>query len=425
MVKKNVWIFNHYATNMYFNEGGRHYWFAQELIKKGYQTTIFCANIRHNTDDVIELKNNKFSTDKLNNIPFVFVKTTKSKGNGIDRILNMGNFYRNLFPVAKQYAKRKGKPDVIIASSVHPLTLVAGIKIAKKFEVPCICEIRDLWPEAIFAFSKLKENSLIGKLLVKGEHWIYRNADALIFTKEGDTDYIKEKKWDIQQGGDIDLRKAYYINNGVDLKAFNYSIENIMLEDSDLDSQKFNVVYVGAIRPVNNVGNILDAAHELIEHKDIQFLIYGDGNQRKDLERKVEKERLTNVKMKGFVNKKYIPYILSKSSVNILNYSQKQYNWSRGNSSNKLFEYMASGRPIISTVKMGYSIINRYKCGLEIEDASGKDLANAILKIKEMDEREYNILAENAKKGSEDFDFNVLTNKLIKVIEETSNRIGV
>lgn len=425
MVKKNVWIFNHYATNMYFNEGGRHYWFAQELIKKGYQTTIFCANIRHNTDDVIELKNNKFSTDKLNNIPFVFVKTTKSKGNGIDRILNMGNFYRNLFPVAKQYAKRKGKPDVIIASSVHPLTLVAGIKIAKKFEVPCICEIRDLWPEAIFAFSKLKENSLIGKLLVKGEHWIYRNADALIFTKEGDTDYIKEKKWDIHQGGDIDLRKAYYINNGVDLKAFNYSIENIMLEDSDLDSQKFNVVYVGAIRPVNNVGNILDAAHELIEHKDIQFLIYGDGNQRKDLERKVEKERLTNVKMKGFVNKKYIPYILSKSSVNILNYSQKQYNWSRGNSSNKLFEYMASGRPIISTVKMGYSIINRYKCGLEIEDASGKDLANAILKIKEMDEREYNILAENAKKGSEDFDFNVLTNKLIKVIEETSNRIGV
>lgn len=425
MVKKNVWIFNHYATNMYFNEGGRHYWFAQELIKKGYQTTIFCANIRHNTDDVIELKNNKFSTDKLNNIPFVFVKTTKSKGNGIDRILNMGNFYRNLFPVAKQYAKRKGKPDVIIASSVHPLTLVAGIKIAKKFEVPCICEIRDLWPEAIFAFSKLKENSLIGKLLVKGEHWIYRNADALIFTKEGDTDYIKEKKWDIHQGGDIDLRKAYYINNGVDLKAFNYSIENIMLEDSDLDSQKFNVVYVGAIRPVNNVGNILDAAHELIEHKDIQFLIYGDGNQRKDLERRVEKERLTNVKMKGFVNKKYIPYILSKSSVNILNYSQKQYNWSRGNSSNKLFEYMASGRPIISTVKMGYSIINRYKCGLEIEDASGKDLANAILKIKEMDEREYNILAENAKKGSEDFDFNVLTNKLIKVIEEASNRIGV
>ncbi len=81
--------------------------------------------------------------------------------------------------------------------------------------------------------------------------------------------------------------------------------------------------------------------------------------------RRVENENLDNVKMKGFVNKKYIPYILSKSSVNILNYSQTQYNWSRGNSSNKLFEYMASGKPMISTVKMGYSIIEKYKCGIE------------------------------------------------------------
>ena len=425
MNRKNIWILNHYATDMYKNRGGRHYWFAEHLKKQGYEPTIFCANTYHNKNEYINTEGSKYTTRLLNGIPFVFVRTSVAIGNGLDRIKNMVLFYKNLLSVAKHYIKFNNRPDIILASSVHPLTLVAGIKIAKKFRVPCICEVRDLWPEAIFAFSKLKENSLIGKLLVKGEHWIYRNADALIFTKEGDTDYIKEKKWDIQQGGDIDLRKAYYINNGVDLKAFNYSIENIMLEDSDLDSQKFNVVYVGAIRPVNNVGNILDAAHELIEHKDIQFLIYGDGNQRKDLERRVEKERLTNVKMKGFVNKKYIPYILSKSSVNILNYSQKQYNWSRGNSSNKLFEYMASGRPIISTVKMGYSIINRYKCGLEIEDASGKDLANAILKIKEMDEREYNILAENAKKGSEDFDFNVLTNKLIKVIEEASNRIGV
>lgn len=420
MFKKNIWIFNHYATNMYFNEGGRHYWFAQELIKKGYSATIFCANVRHNTDDVIDIKQKKYTTKILNGIPFVFVKTTKSKSNGIDRIINMCNFYRNIFTVAREYSKKYSKPDIILASSVHPLTLVAGIKIANKFGIPCICEIRDLWPEAIFAFSNLKEDSLIGKLLVKGEHWIYKKADALIFTKEGDTDYIKEKKWDIDQGGDIDLKKAFYINNGVDLKAFNHSIKNNILNDPDLDSQKFNVVYVGAIRPVNNVGKILDAAAKLIDYDDIQFLIYGDGNHRKDLQKRVENEKLSNVKMKGFVKKKYIPYILSKSSVNILNYSQTQYNWSRGNSSNKLFEYMASGKPIISTVKMGYSIIEKYNCGIEIENATGEQLANAILKIKKMDHEKYNTLAENAKTGAKDFDFINLTNKLIRVFEEVS-----
>lgn len=420
MNKKNVWILNHYATNMFFNEGGRHYWFAQNLINKGYNTTIFCANVRHNTEDIIDLGKEKFTTKILNNIPFVFVRTSESKGNGLDRVLNMSKFFFNLFPVAKEYAKKNGKPDVIIASSVHPLTMLAGIQIAKKFGVPCICEIRDLWPEAIFAFKKLKEKSLVGKFLTKGEHWIYKNANALIFTKEGDTDYIKEKKWDLGQGGEIDLQKTYYINNGVDIDAFNRSINNYPLNDPDLNTNKFNVVYVGALRPVNNIGNILDAAAKLRENKEIQILIYGDGLEKETLEKRVRDEKLSNVKIKGFVNKQFIPYILSKSSINILNYSQKHYNWSRGNSSNKLFEYMASGKPIISTVRMGYSIIDKYNCGVEIENASGTELADAILKIMNLSSTEYEVIGQNAKDGAKDFDFKNLTNKLIEVIESVS-----
>lgn len=408
---------NHYATNMYFNKGGRHYWFAKNLIKHGYEPTIFCANVRHDTRYIIDVENKKFSVDASGDIPFVFVKTTKSVGNGIKRVINMFLFYKNLFPSCKMYLNKYGKPDVILASSVHPLTMVAGIKIAKKLNVPCICEIRDLWPEAIFAFNKVKEKSLIGKILVAGEHWIYKKADALIFTKEGDIDYIKEKKWDTNQGGDINLSKAYYINNGVNIDEFNKSIDELILRDDDLEKEIFNVVYTGAIRPVNNVENILDAAAILKEYKDIQFLIYGDGNQRKALVNRVIKEKLDNVKMKGFVNKKYIPYILSKSSVNILNYSQTKYNWARGNSSNKLFEYMASGKPIISTVKMAYSIIQKYNCGLELENASAQELANAILKVKNMPKDEYKKLCDNAKKGVKDFDFKVLTNKLINIID--------
>src|SRR5690625_1806828 len=126
MSKKKIWIFNHYATNMFFNEGGRHYWFAENLILNGYEPTIFAANVRHNTDDVIDVDKNKYSIETLNDIPFVFVKTSKSKGNGIDRIKNMSQFYFNLFSATKQYAKLNGKPDVILASSVHPLTMVAG-----------------------------------------------------------------------------------------------------------------------------------------------------------------------------------------------------------------------------------------------------------------------------------------------------------
>ena len=416
MNENRIWIMNHYATNMYYNAGGRHYWFAENLIKQGYEPTIFCANVRHNTNDVIYVHDNKYSIDIKKNIPFVFVKTPQYSGNGKKRILNMVSFYKKLFPVAKKYAIEHGKPDVIFASSVHPLTLVAGIKIAKKFGIPCICEVRDLWPESIFYFNKIKENSLLGRILVKGEHWIYKKADALIFTKEGDTDYIKEKKWDVEQGGNIDLNKAHYINNGVDIEAFNKNINENKLEDPDLESGKFNVVYVGAIRPVNNVGAILDVAKLLRDYTDISFLIYGDGNQKEILKNRVRDEGISNVKIKGYVNKQFIPYILSKSSVNLLNYSNTQYNWTRGNSSNKLFEYMASGKPIISTVKMGYSIIKKYQCGLELESGSPQDLAKAILEIKSMPTEEYELLGKNAKKGAGNFDFKSLTEKLIDVI---------
>lgn len=417
MLKKTVWLWNHYATGMAVSQGGRHFWFAKHLRGRGYNPVIFCASTFHSDREAIDLGRKKYKVEIVNGIPFVYVKTKPAIGNSIARVGNMALFYKNLFPVAKDFAKKHGKPDVIIASSVHPLTMVAGIQIAKKFGVPCICEVRDLWPEAIFAFGKTREASLLGRMLVRGENWIYKNADAMIFTKEGDVDYIKERKWDTTQGGNIALSKCYYINNGVDLESFKKSIIDYSLEDEDLDEDKFNVIYTGTIRPVNDVGSILTAAKLLTHETDIQFLIYGSGSQENDLRKRVEEEDLTNVKMKGRVDKYHIPYILSKSSVNLLNYSQTQYNWTRGNSSNKLFEYMASGKPIISTVKMGYCILDKYGCGISLDENTPEDLAKAILYVKNMPKAQYETMGTNGRVGSEDFDFSVLTEKLIDVIE--------
>lgn len=416
-----VWLMNHYASNMYRDRAGRHYWFADQLSKRGYDVTVFCASTYLNGEYAVELKKEKYTIKQLDSVPYVFVKTTTSHGNGMDRVKNMGLFYKNLFPVSKTVASKFGKPDVIVASSVHPLTMIAGIQIAKRMKIPCICEIRDLWPEAIFQFGKASEKSLLGQILIKGEHWIYKKADALIFTKEGDTDYLKERKWTTEQGGDINLEKCHYINNGVDISDCDKRIQTMQLDDSDLnDESKFNMIYVGAIRPVNNVGNIVDAAkivNSCDGYNDIQFLIYGDGIQLADLQERVKAEHIDNVKMKGYVNRQYVPYVLSKSSINILNYAQSQYNWTRGNSSNKLFEYMASGKPIISTVRMGYSIIQRYNCGIELNQDTPECLANEIMHLHDMNKNERAKIGHNAREGASDFDFSVLTDKLVRVME--------
>lgn len=415
--KKNIWIFHHYATPPTMNGFTRPHSFGVNLIKSGYDVTVFASSYLH-FSDVNLIENNKlYEVNNDTEVPFVFINTPSSGKGGIKRVFNMYNFYTKLFKVSKAYIKCNSEPDLIIASSPHPLTMVAGIKIAKKFNIPCICEVRDFWPEVFFMSGILKEESVIGKLLKKGEHWIYKNADSIIFLKEGDYTYITDNKWDKQQGGDIDLNKCHYINNGVDIELFNEKIKSNILDDIDLNGNKFNVVYTGAIRPINNVGNILDAARILKDYRDIQFIIYGQGNQLEELKKRVKEEGLENVKMKGYVSKEYIPYILSKSSVNILNYSQNKYNWSRGNSSNKMFEYMASGKPIISTVKMGYCLLEKYQCGLSVDDDSSEELSRKILQIYNMSNEDYKTICKNAENAAKDFDYVELSDRLISVME--------
>ncbi len=412
-MRQNVWIWNHYATNMFFDQAGRHYWFAENLIKEGYNPTIFCASTNHFSDTHIATNEKQYSTDSVNDIPFVFVDTPEYKGNGKKRVLNMISFYRGLFKTAKMYAESNGKPDVILASSVHPLTLVAGIKIAKKFDIPCVCEVRDLWPESIVAYGSLKRKNLIAKLLYQGEKWIYKKASSVIMTWEGGSQYIIDQGWDEQ----IDLSKVKHISNGVIIDSFDRNSKENQINDNDLNSNNYkNLVYAGSIRKVNNLGLLLEAA-KLVQEKDqqVRFLIYGSGDEKEMLENRCKEENINNVVFKGRVEKKLIPSILKKSYANILHNSSTSLD-KYGQSQNKFFEYLAAGRCVIQTYTTGYSVLEKYNCGLSAVKQNPEKIAEIILEACKDNEKAEQ-MGENARKASYEFDFKKLTNKLTEVIE--------
>jgi len=415
MAKKKIWILNHYATNFYFDKLGRHYSFSENLRKRGYETTIFCASTRHNSADIIEMRGGKYVKKIANNTPYVFVKTVNYYGNGLQRIINMLSFYRNLFPVTKKYIKTHGKPDVILASSVHPLTLVAGIQIAKKLNIPCICEVRDLWPECVVVFGSLKKNSIIAKVLYQGERWIYQKADRLIFTWEGGKDYIIEKGWEKQ----IDLSKVKHINNGVDIDQFDKNSEENQVFDPELDDKEYkNIVYAGSIRKINNLGMLLDTA-KIIQNqgiKDIRFLIYGFGTECEILKKRCREENISNVFFKGRIEKKYIPSVLKRSYINIMHHSSASID-RYGQSQNKLFEYLAAGKFIIQTYTPGYSVVAKYNSGFDVSIQNAEEIAKIIIKACNDDEC-YQIFSENARKSAQDYDFKKLTQSLIETIED-------
>lgn len=421
MPTKTIWIMNHYATTPSNGPLPRHYYLAKRFMKAGYKVIIFASNQLHATGTEVEVKKGKYAEIDENGVKFLFLKTIRYHGNGVKRILNMISFYFALLRSWKSVVKKYGKPCVIIGSSAHLLTCVAALKIAKKNNIPCISEVRDLWPEELFTVGKVKEKSLFGKALLALEKDIYFKSDALVFTKEGDTDHIKEMKWDTKNGGIIDLKKCYYINNGVDFDDWNFNIENHKFELLDTEKRVFRVGYAGSIRPMNSVDFLIDTAEYLKNYSKIIFYIAGSGSLLEQLKQTAKEKGLKNVIFTGYLDKRKVPSFLSQMDLNILVYSNDHYNWSRGNSSNKLFEYMASGKPIISTVKMGYSIINKYNCGEELEEYTHKALATAIRKFNFMDRREYLKYCKRALEGSKDFDFDQLSLKYLNVIDKIIN----
>lgn len=420
-MSKKVWIFNHYIIPPSIEIGHRHNKFAKYLVNDDYDVSLFLSSAIHNSDINLIKNNEKHVIEESEQGRYIALKTRNYNGNGIQRILNIFEFFFGLFEVTKKIEKKYGVPDIIYASSVHPLTCVAGILIAKRYKVKCIVEIRDLWPLTLVEMGRIKEKSIIAKMLYCGERWIYKRADSIIFTMEGGKNYIIDSGWDKT----INLDKIYNINNGVDLEVFDYNKDNEIINDIDLNGSSFNVVYTGSIRSFNNIENIVNIAKILQEkgkYPDLKFLIYGDGTDKDRLIDICKRQKIDNVLFKGHVNKKYIPYILSKSKLNLLIYNEKIGLFKYGGSQNKLFEYLASGRPIVSNINMNFNILDKYKCGLSSVDSSPYELMQMIIKFYNIDENEYNEYCKNARQAAEDYDFKILTNKLEEVIKNTMRR---
>lgn len=414
-MKKRVWIMNHYAGGMYFDRGGRHYNFSKYLKEEGYEPVVFCADSKHGKPEAfcgVPGLWQEHIAEEIG-VPFVFVRARTYMGNGKQRVLNMIDFYRNVKKAAKEYARAYERPDVIYASSVHPLTLLAGIQLAKRYGVKCVCEVRDLWPETIVEYSsRFTRRHPLVKLLYQGEKWLYKKADRLIFTMEGGGDYIRERGWEKA----VPLSKVYHINNGVDMDAFDQNRARSQVDDPDLDNlDLFKVVYAGAVRRINNLGLILDAARAVSDSR-IKFLIWGSGDELDALRERVQAEKIQNVSFKGCIEKESVPSVISRADLNLVHWEMSPI-LRFGVSYNKLFEYLAAGKPIFSTVRSKYSIVEHYRCGADTVGFAPEDFAAGIQRLSTLPPEELARMGENARKAAEEYDFRNLTKKLIEVLE--------
>ena len=188
------------------------------------------------------------------------------------------------------------------------------------------------------------------------------------------------------------------------------------MEDPDLDDPDvIKVVYTGSIRLINNIGLLVDMAKELRNPK-IKLLVWGAGNELEALRERVQAEGISNVVFKGFVEKKYIPSIVSRADINLVHWTMSPL-LKYGISYNKLFEYLAGGRPVYSTVRTPYSIIEPAGCGFATNGFSPKELAEGLDRLAALPAEELLRMGQNARRTSQEYDFKNLTRKLLAVMD--------
>ena len=410
----NVWIVNHYAIPPSMGGLVRHYYFSKYLQKKGHQVKIFTASKVHNTEINMITDKSLYKEKMMDQVEYTFVRSRDYKGNGIDRIINMIDFPFKIRKAMKTFYKEQ-RPDVIYTSSPDLFVAFFALLFGRKHGIPVVVEIRDLWPESIVEYNKMSKKNPVIQILYQLEKWIYKKADRIIFTMPGGKEYIRDRGWDRI----INLDKVYHLNNGVDIEEFEHNKMIYKLEDSDLNNQEvYKVIYVGSIRLANHLGELIEAAQILKERgrDDILFLIYGEGTEKQKLQEECEKKQL-NVKFKGKIEKKYIPYVLNCSDLNVINVKNTGLT-KYGCSWNKLFEYIASEKPLLCNFPQGkYDLIIQNGLGVSRKFETREQYAEQILQFVDMGQNECEKIMENSRRIKMQYDYKKFTEELISIID--------
>jgi glycosyltransferase involved in cell wall biosynthesis len=412
--EKTVWIVNQYNFPDLSNT--RQTNLCHQLNKNGYNTYVISGSSVFDSSVHKNKRNRVTRTEKLK-----FVRTKEAKGfiihspdyhSQMQRIISTLVFENNLW----NYRHKIPKPDVIVSDFAGLFGNVV-LRWKHKYGTKIIFDVLDLWPEDFVNMGYLKKESFITKILYSMEHKSYREADGIIFSFQGGRDYIIDKGWSKENGGDVDTSCIGYLNNGVNLNIVNSQREKFVLNDSDLDSDKFKAIYLGSVSEFNGLDVLVETARILDKKKadNILILVYGYGNQEKRLKKMTDDYGLHNIKFKGKLDYKYAANVLSRGDLNLFTFKDSPI-LKYGTSPNKLFMYFASGKPVLSMIKPAYDLVESKKCGISVEN-NPDEIADAIMRIGQLDDKTYQKYCNNSRQTAEEYDYKKLVKELIRIIE--------
>ena len=366
---KQVWILNHYALAPGGAGGTRHFSLARHLPYYGWKASIIAASTDHASGVQRLSPGETARLEDHDGVPFLWLRTRGYTGNGLSRIGNMIDYTRAA--LNPKNLEKLDRPDLIVGSSVHPLAAWAGRRLAKRYGVPFVFEVRDLWPQTLIDMGSISYNHPAAIGLRALEKSLYRSARRIVVLLPKAHEYIEAMG--------VSRTKVIWIPNGVDISRFPAYPPQ---ERDDL-----TLMYFGAHGQANGLENLL-AAMQMVETRApdarIRLRLIGDGPLKRGLMESAARRGLKKISFEPPVPKDEIPKVAAEADAfvfNLINAPVFKY----GISSNKLFDYLAAQRPILFCCASSNNPVEEARAGITLPPDEPEALAEAILKLAAMD----------------------------------------
>jgi lipopolysaccharide/colanic/teichoic acid biosynthesis glycosyltransferase len=350
--------------------GTRHYEFARHLVKKGHRVTIVASDLSYLTGRRAAEGRSLVTAQDLNGVRVLRAYTYPSLHRSFFwRVISFLSFMLTSIVAAL----RAGPVDLVMGTSPPLFQAVSAWVVSILRRKDFLLEIRDLWPEFAIDLKVLRSPFLIflSRWL---ERFLYSRADHLLVNSPAYRGYL------IQKG--VSPGKISLIPNGVNPDAFDPNSMGQRFREKWNLHGKFVVTYAGSLGMANDLPTLLRAADLLREDAHTCFVLAGDGKERARLEAMTRQLELPNVIFTGAIPKEEMPAVLAASDacVAIL----KNISMFRTTYPNKVFDYMAAGRPTILAIDgVIREVVESARGGIFVPPGDSRFLAGAVRRLKE------------------------------------------
>ncbi|CAN7683581.1 glycosyltransferase family 4 protein [Variovorax sp. LjRoot290] len=373
-----ILLINHYAGSLQHGMEYRPYYLAREWVRSGHAVCIVAASHSHVRSVQPELCE-RTHRESIDGVDYLWYRTSRYRGNGIARALNIASFCSQLMWNAKQLA-RDFQPDVVVASSTYPMDIWPAHRIARLASAKLVHEVHDLWPLSPMELNGMSARHPFIAICQAAEDFACRRADVVVS--------MLPKVHDHLAAHGLDLAKLHIVPNGVQTEEWDQAGEALAPELAQHIRQvrgegRLVVVYAGAHGLANALDSLLDAA-ALLTKERFSFVLVGDGAERERLLRRLASEGLTQVRMFAPIPKRQISSLLAAADVAYIGL-QRVPLFRFGIAPNKLMDYMMGGCVVLSAIEAGNDPVQEAGCGLSVSAESPTAIADGLRALAKID----------------------------------------